>query len=325
MSQGQVEKFERDCDRALGWIARFRSGSVSDADREAFALWLGEDPDHGRAMDRMQDLWDDLGSLRHLPEPELPPSSSRRQWLGLSLAAAASLLLALFFLPQRDAAVSSESYRTALGERRTVSLSDGSRITLNTDSRITVRLAETGRAVALKRGEAFFEVAPDTSRPFRVDAGPARVTVVGTAFNVYRRDNHHSEITVAEGVVRVTKRDSPATRAPSSEILHANQRLEVGREEGLVASAGVDVAPRLAWRRGELVARQMPLTELAKEMARYHDRRILITDPEVAALTVSGVFQLDHPDAMLEALERSLGLRVVPVDERTVQLLPAAQ
>lgn len=324
MSQGRPEKFERDCDAALGWIARFRSDTVSEADRQAFALWLGEDPDHGRAMDRMQDLWDDLGSLKHLPEHELPASTGRRRWLGASVALAASLLLALLLLPQLNAPVPGQHYQTALGERRSVTLADGSRITLNTRSAIEVRLGEERRRVNLLRGEAYFEVATDRSRPFEVDAGPARVTVVGTAFNIYRRDANHSDITVAEGVVRVTESDAPSTRPAASEILRANQQLRASRR-GFAPSTRVDPAPQLAWQRGELLAREMTLAELVAEMQRYSDQRIIIADPRVARETVSGVFKVDHPASILAALQHSLGIQVVEVDDGTVQLLRGPQ
>jgi transmembrane sensor len=326
MSYGRLEQFEQDCDAALGWIARFRSGSVSDADRQAFALWLHESPAHRRAMDRMQDLWDDLGALQHLPEPALEQlaAPARRHWLGAAVALAASVVLALFLLPQLQAPVSTEQYQTALGERRSIALEDGSEITLNTNSRISVRLTAGDRQVVLKRGEAFFRVSPDPDRPFHVDTGATRVTVVGTAFNIHRHNEYSSDITVAEGVVKVSEREPPATRAPATEILRARERLQTSRE-GFAASAEVDLTPLLAWRRGELVARGMPLAALVAEMGRYQTQHILIADPRVATLPVSGVFQLDHPDSILQALERSLDLQVVRLDDNTLQLRAVPQ
>ncbi|MBN7799022.1 FecR family protein [Parahaliea mediterranea] len=324
MSLGRHEKFERDCDAALAWIARFRSDAVADADRQAFALWLEADPDHGRAMDQMQDLWDDLGSLKHLPEHDLPHDTGRRRWLGASLAVAASLVAALVLVPQWNAPETSERYLTALGERSQVDLADGSRINLNTNSALTIRYSEALRHVSLERGEAFFEVATDATRPFVVDTGSARVSVVGTAFNIRRSDEHRSVITVAEGVVRVSERDAPSTRAASTEVLRANQRLETS-QQGFATSGQVDIAPSLAWRRGELLAREMPLVELASELERYHDQHFLITDPQLATLPVSGVFQLDHLPSVLGALERSLDIQVARLDEHTLRLLPASQ
>lgn len=320
-----MEKFEQDCDAALGWIARFRSGQVEEGDRQAFALWLSEDPAHGRAMDSMQNLWDDLGSLQHLPDFPEAAAPSRRRWLGASLAVAASLLVALVLLPRFDTGQpEAEFFQTALGEQRTITLDDGSRLTLNTDTRLSARMGEDLRHIELLRGEAFFEVTSNKARPFEVDAGNTRVTVVGTAFNVFRRSELSSEITVAEGVVRVSEQNTPTSRAAATEILHAQQRLVAG-QDGFQASAAGDIRPQLAWRDGELVAREMPLAQLASELERYQALHILIADPSVAALTVSGVFQLDQPLAVLDALERSMEIRVARISADTLQLLPAAQ
>lgn len=328
MSLGRHEKFERDCDAALAWIARFRSGAVAEEDRQAFALWLEADPDHGRAMDQMQDLWDDLGCLKHLPEHDIatasPVNIGRRRWIGASLAVAASLVFALVLVPQWNTPEITERYQAGLGERQQVELADGSHITLNTNSALTVRYDEVLRHVSLERGEAFFKVATDTARPFVVDTGAARISVVGTAFNIRRRDEHHSVITVAEGVVRVSELGAPSTRAASTEVLRANQRLETS-QQGFATSGEVDIAPNLAWRRGELLAREMPLVELAAELERYHDQHFLITDPQLATVPVSGVFQLNHLSTVLGALERSLDIQVTRLDEHTLQLLPASQ
>lgn len=325
MSQGREQGFDRDCDAALGWIARFRSQSVSESDRAQFALWLAEDPAHGRAMDRMQDLWDDLGSLRHLPDPmSRAASPGRRQWLGAAFALAASLLVALLLSPNLQAPAKPEVFQTALGERKTITLPDDSRVTLNTSSRLEVAFSDDRRGVSLTRGEAYFEVNPERERPFEVEAGNTRITVVGTAFNVLRRDDQGSDITVAEGVVRVTELNAPAARAAITEVLRTGQRLAAGRE-GFTSAGQVDLAPHLAWQRGELIAREMPLARLVDEIERYHDLHILIADRGVAALTVSGVFQLDHPDSILQALQRSLPVQLARIDASTVQLLPTPQ
>ena len=109
-------------------------------------------------------------------------------------------------------------------------------------------------------------------------------------------------------------------RVPASEVVHANQQLRAS-SAGLQDAAPADPARQLAWQRGELVAEEMRLPELAAELERYHDLRILIGDAEVAAMTASGVFQLDQPEAILQALELSHGLHLARLDERTVRLL----
>ena len=107
-------------------------------------------------------------------------------------------------------------------------------------------------------------------------------------------------------------------------MLHANEYLQASRA-GLGSTRQIDPAPLTAWQRGEIIAREMPLLELTRELARYTDTRIVIRDRSVADLTVSGVFNLDHPASVLQAVELSLELQVVQLDESTVQLLKPRQ
>ncbi|PLW83538.1 hypothetical protein CWI75_04070 [Kineobactrum sediminis] len=327
MNQTFPPQFERDCDTALGWITRFRAEDASEDDHRAFALWLAADAGHREAMDLMLELWDDLGSVRHLPfeEPlrEAPANRSRRGWLGAAAALAASLAIAAFILPMTTNQEPPDYFQTAVGERQTVVLEDQSRVTLNTDTRIEVSFKRSARDITLLRGEAYFEVRTDPDRPFQVNTGSADVTAIGTAFNIHIYDGM-TDITVTEGVVRVSERDKPAGRPAQTAILHADEQLQASRR-GLGQSYRADTAADIAWQQGELIARELPLAQLVGELARYHDNRILISDREVATLTVSGVFDLDHPESVLLALERSFALEVERLDDNTVRLLKPRQ
>ena len=319
---------ECDRDTALGWIARFRSGSASDEDRAAFALWLAQDKNHKQAMDSMLDMWQDLASVQQMysDAPEGTPrkaANQSRHWLRASVATAACIALALFIWPQNTPDTSQPTYyQTALGEQLRIELDDGSTATLNTSSRLSVSFDKEQRHIDLLRGEAFFEVAKDPSRPFNVDAGSARVTAIGTAFNIYR-GKQASSITVAEGVVRVTELGKTGGRAPATETLHANQQLKA-TEQGLQTATATDVSQHTAWQRGELIASEMTLFEFARQIERYHDTRILISDSSIAAMTISGVFPLDELDPILQALQLSLGLQVISLNDNTLQLIKPA-
>ena len=325
MNQSCSDNDNDHCDRALGWIARFRSGHATGSDRQAFALWLAEDPAHRRAMDDMLALWDDLDVVRALPFPaslSRPAANRSRWWIGSAVAAAACLVVAIALWPLGGQAPEPRQFQTARGEQRLIELDDASTLTLNTSSRVSVSYSDDQRQLQLLEGEAYFEVTPDSERPFSVDAGSARVTVLGTAFNIERTE-HATEITVREGVVQVTElRDG--TRTPRSSVLHANQRL-TATTEGLGELESVADDRDTAWRRGELVAYGMTLPALAAELARYSDTRLLFGDAEVAALSVSGVFRLDDPRATITAVALSLDLDVKAVDDDTVLLLKASR
>lgn len=325
MNQQGEDSFDQACDAALGWIARLRSDVSSEEDRCSFALWLSQDASHQRAMDQMLELWDDLGVVARLPRgTDLPvEASNNSRWLTASAALAACLVLAVFLWPQLDTNSVTSQYQTSVGERSSLELPDNSRVMLNTDSSISVTYTDEQRHITLERGEAWFQVAPNKQRPFHVDAGEARVTAIGTAFNVYRRGTD-TDVTVTEGVVRVTELGETGNRAPATEVLYEQQQL-ITSTSGWQLGTADDISGKLAWQRGELVAHEMPLPELLQELQRHHSTRILIGDPDIAVLTVSGVFQLDQPEAILKALEVSLDLHVSAIDETTVQLLKAGQ
>lgn len=329
MNPQGTDSYEHACDTALGWIARLRSDQSSQEDLQSFALWLNEDSAHHRAMDQMLELWEDLGVVGKLPrETESQEAANSPRWLAASVALAACLVLAVFLWPQINSQSgstqsSSMSYQTAMGERSTLSLPDNSRVILNTDSSITVTYSDDQRHVILSRGEAWFDVAPSKLRPFHVDAGEARITAIGTAFNIQLMDDG-TDVTVTEGVVRVTNLAETGSRVSATEILRINQRLFTGIDGWKVATSD-DTRHQLAWQQGELVAQEMPLPELLEQLQRYHPTRLLIGDPELTGLTVSGVIQLDQPEATLKALEITHDLQARAVDENTIELLKAGQ
>ncbi|MEP6389605.1 MAG: FecR domain-containing protein [Halioglobus sp.] len=319
-------QFGKDCDDALGWIARFRSDSASEDDRNAFALWLTQD-EHRVAMDQMLDLWEDTSVLSVMPFDttlETPAANQRRWFVSAAVAAAACLVVAVALWPLSPVETPTQYYQTAKGERQTFELNDTSTVALNTDSRIAVSYSDEERYIELIRGEAFFKVASNPERPFHVDAGVARTTVVGTAFNVYRSDSETVDITVVEGVVKVTELGNSGSRMPASDVLTANHHLIADRN-GLNAQAQVDASKQLAWQRGEIMAEELPLHELVHQIERYSDLHILLGDRELAMLSVSGVFRVDQPDVILTALERSLNVRIIQIDDSTVQLLKSDQ
>lgn len=311
-------------DAALAWISRLRADSASEADRQAFALWLHESSTHRHAMDEAESLWGDLGSM--LKAQALAIDPPRRRWIPSAVAVAATLLLAIgfwapgFWTPDSDSP-GAQQFRTAKGERLEVSLPDGSQALLNTDTVIRVTYSEAARRVELRRGQAWFSVRENSRQPFHVDAGKTRVTALGTAFDVYRGIGA-TEITVTEGVVRVSEMRRTGSRAPNAEILHRNQYLRAAPSGWEVEKATEEsVHNQLAWREGRLVARGMPLQELIVQLERYHATTYLLGSPGLASLAVSGVFDLDQPQSILRAIEVSLDLEARQLDGKTVQLV----
>lgn len=307
-------------DQACYWLVRLNADDVSETDRQDFALWLAASPAHRASMDAMLDLWEDLEVLKYRPA-DTPAQPSRRRWLGTGIALAASVLVALLLAPGLGLGPDRLYYSTQLGEQLAVTLPDGSSIRLNTDSALAASLGPDERRITLSRGEAYFQVAHDSKRPFLVIAGQTEVRALGTAFNVLIRGDH-SEVTVTEGVVRITELDAPATRPAQVEVLHENQRLAAGRG-GLEPLPPADTESLLAWRDGKLVAHDMTLAALVTELSRYHPTEIFIAEPALGTTSVSGVFLLDDLDGILLALEHTVGVRSVVLDDGSIQLIRA--
>ena len=177
------------------------------------------------------------------------------------------------------------------------------------------------RELSLLRGEAYFDVAKDATRPFVVAAGDTEVTALGTAFNIYL-DRGTSRITVTEGVVRVAELGAPGSRPADSQVLRVNQAI-VGDARGLETPYKITNADALAWREGKLIADGMTLLQLVDELSRYHTQDILIADAELGQQTVSGVFSLSEPDTILLALEHSFDVRGITLDDGSIQLIRA--
>lgn len=293
----------RAFDQAAAWVARLRADDVSAADRQAFAEWLGADPDNAVAFDRTLELWADLGVMKALPL-DIPSPPATRRWQFSAALAAAAVLAAILVLP-RHAPEPALELRTPVGGFRQVRLEDGSEVTLNTDTALRVALGEAERTVTMDRGEALFRVAPDAARPFSASCGNATVTVLGTAFAASCSEAGMA-VVVEHGVVRFAPRQGSA----STQILHAGEASRFDVREGMSDIHSTDTASALAWEQRRLVFEDAPLAEVVRELQRHMNPVLRITDPEVAAIRVSGVFSTAEPLLTLEALERSLGIEV---------------
>jgi transmembrane sensor len=213
-------------------------------------------------------------------------------------------------------------YITAIGEQRTVPLDDGSRIALNSNSKIKIEFTAERRAVRLLRGEAFFEVAHNAVRPFVVIAGDNQVTAVGTAFEV-RYEPDHIDVTLVEGKVNVTSTAEPlavpasvassktgvSTLSSSGYAMTAGERLTIAKG----APATID-APRLdavtAWRRGEVMLDDTPLADAVAEMNRYNKSALVVDESRIATLHISGIYHTGDSEGFAQTVAQLYGLQV---------------
>lgn len=257
----------------------------------------------------------DLRSLAFAPRP---PSSPPRGGGYAGAAAALVLAVALGWGWQRHVSVEQASYLTAIGDLRTVPLSDGSNATMSSDSRMQVSLSNGERHIDLQQGEAFFEVAKDPGRPFVVSAGGRQVVAVGTRFAV-RRDGADLRVVVTEGTVRLQPADDAGPQRLPTTLLHAGNVALASRRGVLVRTGTVEEAEReLDWRSGYVTFRDTPLQAAAAEFNRYNARKIVMGDAQVAAMRVGGNFRWSNTEAFVRLLEQGFPVRAERRPDRIV-------
>ena len=324
---------DRD-EEASAWCARLASGALSPDEQGEFDRWTAADPGNEAAFDRALFVWRGLHDLKETPEIiamradalDALRRANQRRWLRrggfgwrLPLALVASLALVVFaslaLLPSRAG-----RYETGVGERRTILLADGSRLSLDADTRVTVDLDDDVRRLALLAGRAKFDVAKDPTRPFVVTAGPRTVVATGTAFSVellggeMRVIVYEGRVAVLPGPVPTPARLLRIRKHPEMEA--AAISLKPGRE--LVAdrlaptpkTLEADVGRSLAWEGGQLDFVDEPLASAVERLNRYSAEKIAIADAAAAAIQVNGVFNAGDTPAFVEAVSATYDLRV---------------
>jgi transmembrane sensor len=301
---------------AIAWFVRTHSDQRTLADEDRFAQWLKQDSRHAEAYTRIEKVWRAAGpeiTPRLLPG-ELdarPTRRPRRAWWITSVAAALAVVSvgASYVLNELRSGISSGTFATEAGAQRELQLADGSTITLNTRSEVSVDLGEHQRSIRLTRGEARFEVAKDASRPFIVDAGAARVRAVGTQFDV-RRSNARVAVTLVEGRVEVTP-TLESIKMPEPAVLTAGQQVLYEIDSGERRIQIVNLGRASAWIHQQLIFDSVPLTVAVEEANRYLDVPIAIDDPTLADFRVSGVVRAGNVESFVGSVESSFPVDVI--------------
>lgn len=297
---------------ASAWLIRLQSPERTATVEAAFRTWLAESPAHARAYARVADLWEVIPGAVQLDRRRMidaSPKGPSRWWRPLAAAACGALLVVVAtfaWFQWRDPV-----YQTAVGGMEVVALPDGTRITLNTDTRVVVDYDRHQRRVRLERGEALFEDADDPQRPFLVQVGDRQVRALGTTFQV-RLDPDRIAVTLVDGRVAVSGGapaiDRSGPLAPT--ILSPGERL-VLRSDGRASLDHPSIKALTAWRRGEAVFDDVPLAAAVDEINRYGGATVRIGDPALAKLRVSGVFTVHDPAEFASALAKLHHLQVV--------------
>lgn len=278
---------------AADWILRNSDANQSPTDKARFKDWLDRDPENCRTYSAAERLMGDarraIQSDSALANIKVKPRSAGKPVIAALLAI--GLATGGFFAFDGPMRLEADII-AGTDEMPVITLEDGSEVQLNASSTIALDYTKTRRTVRLLQGQAFFRVAHAVERPFTVVAGMATVTALGTAFDV-RYGNNDTEVTVTENAVQIEIDGDDTVRVGEGEQAtfdHAKKKMAI---------LPVDSIAALAWRRGQIVLDNAPLSYIVEEMNRHFYGRIVVADSALANRRVSGTMKIaDTNDAL---------------------------
>lgn len=306
-------------DIAARWIARMDRGPLSADERAQLHAWLKSDPNHADLLDQHALAW--AVTLAEV-EARAEASTSKRSLAGRRLIGtlAASVLLLVATIPwwsQGDRY--RESFATGVGESRIISLADGSRVTLNTRTKLEVDFDGKSRSIRLLDGEALFAVAHDADRPFEVRAGTTVTTAIGTRFAIRLYDRDGVSVVVTEGRVKVADFKQP--KRPSLLVGAGSRIIDTTSASLAIEQADEAILARAtSWSEGGVSFRDEPLEQVLIEVNRYSKTPIQLADPAIGKIRVSGYYAIGNTAAFISAVSEGAGLRASSAAGRTIIL-----
>jgi transmembrane sensor len=291
---------------AATWIARLRDEQRGPDVETKLREWLGESDEHRRAFQRMTQIWEQAGNIRMRAQTDVSAVRAGRSRFSpwAAAAAAALVLVVIASLYWRD-----NAFTTAVGQQRVRVLRDGTRVVLNTDTRIEVNYDEHFRRVRLVRGEARFDVSKHPTWPFLVSAGGQEIRALGTSFIVRQDNDQDLSIMLVDGRISVTPVTGIGEAPPQApQVLVPGQRLVIAQHRAPAVDRP-ELSRVTAWERGQVEFDATPLEDATTEMNRYTTTHVIVSDPEVAKLRIGGVFRAGDSDEFVKVVTSALGLQ----------------
>lgn len=350
---------------ATEWFIRMHSETVQEEDLEQLHLWLAQHPDNATCYQQVSSIWAAVGEFASAPELMLgrrdalehARRASARRWasrvrIPVIYGVAASLIgaFALLAVLWTSGFWGDDVYETSVGERRALTLQDGSIVNLDARSRLRVRFGDAVRSITLESGQASFDVARDPTRPFRVRAGEHTIVALGTVFNIEvvrdtllvtliegrvavvptDKNNHNDANRFSQNSTDAANENAAATGQPPAESTVARV-IELTAGQQLVATGqtlahinnNVDLGRATAWQTGQLFFNDEPLIDAVARMNRYASVPIAV-DPQISGINISGVFRAGDVNAFTDAITAYFPVRIAHADTRQILLVPAA-
>jgi transmembrane sensor len=339
-SDAEIESRRRLADQAALWLLTLQSEVLSEAERAEFVDWLRASPLHISellwACQVQRNLsawkgWEQVAPIDDTPSdkvvrllerlqvgrPRRPLRYRLRGGLLLAGTVAAACLLAILLFTWLGPTV----LTTQLGERREMTLADGSVVDLAPGSELVVRYHSHERLVALNHGEALFHVAKSPSRPFIVQAAMTRVRAVGTVFNVERGDRGVS-VTVVEGRVAVTPHAANSSTEPGATALSlgADEQVSISPAGRATPVRKVQSEAEVGWATGQLVFENETIAEIARRFNLYNRTQVQVLDADLGAQRISGMFRASDPGSFVAFVRLVTGAKVAQRDSEHITL-----
>lgn len=340
-------------EQANFWITRLDKG-MSSAEKQQLIAWLNQDKAHYCALRRMTTLWGDISTQYDLQGIFEAPSdkNSRRDYIMKGSLAASIFAIAMLTVNlvseidklwqspnnSHSQPLAYQTFKTLFGQQKQITLTDGSAVTLNTNTVIEVAYSKLQRKITLIRGEAKFDVAKDKNRPFSVISGGKSFTALGTIYNVQRYNDSDMELLVEEGKVLVSDVNTPRATLLKT-ITSSNLDSLTNKEKNNIVAAGKKIAIHqhnikqvqtlsaseiekdLAWQQGMLIFNGEPLTQVLAEIQRYNAVNFApIADDNMANIKVSGYFKTDDINGLLQSLNYNFAISYHKLNSNTFVL-----
>jgi transmembrane sensor len=296
---------------ATAWLVRLQNDARSAADVAAFQAWVAADSSHGVAFEAVSGTWDITGGIPRdmRGQKRAHPVVSRRRALVAAGGAAVAVGAGITYWRETSAG----AYQTEVGEQKHITLRDGSRIFLDTNSRVDVDFGRTSRSAELPYGRANFRLVADPWRPFIVSTSSSRIVAVASALDI-RRDGEQVSVLVIQGAAEIQRPNFPVTK-----LLKGERFMAVANGEGQLDRP--NLIPLLAWQTGQAIFENGRLSDAVAEMNRYSTTKLAIADGGTAELRVSGIYSVGDNLSFANSVSRLLPVKIVQEDGR-IDILP---
>ena len=326
---------EQDIAAASDWLTILQSDQFDGKTKQAFGAWVSASESHRLAFDRVEKVWQDLSDMKHTRAGADLRQRANSTWFSRGLAvvsglfdfgawqarpilnmgvmalATAWLAVGINLWPKNEWQV----ITTGSGERQSLTLADGSVLRVGPKTELQYRLGTERRQVELLHGQVFFDIKTDAQRPFFVVLGKAKITVVGTRFDVLR-SSKGSKVVVQEGSVSL-QAETPGIGEQEA-LLASGDAITYLKIDGMSEVEQVDPKHIATWLDGRLTYTNVPLVDFVEDVNRYHHQQLVLMGADFSHLNVSATFSTDQFDTVVNILSKSLPLRIEPIDEQYI-------